>query len=173
MRVSLLTAALLLCIGPAAAESIRGKVARVHDGDTLVLETGVKVRLFGIDAPELKQMCRHGNRCVPCGQAARDSVLALTRRDPVVCETRGKSYDRVVAACRTGAADLGLALVQRGAALADPQYLPKRDPLRTRYLEAEADARRRKVGVWESTFVPPSDWRRHKARLTCERDASK
>lgn len=36
---------------------ITGKVARVSDGDSFVLEDGSKIRLFAIDAPELEQTC--------------------------------------------------------------------------------------------------------------------
>ena len=40
------------------AVAISGKVIRVSDGDTLLLQSGsqrIKVRMYGIDAPELKQ----------------------------------------------------------------------------------------------------------------------
>lgn len=38
--------------------SISGKVVSIHDGDTITIlqdKQQIKVRLFGIDAPELKQ----------------------------------------------------------------------------------------------------------------------
>ncbi len=41
------------------------RVARVIDGDTVDLESGVRVRLFGIDAPELSARC---------GPQARDTL---------------------------------------------------------------------------------------------------
>ena len=40
------------------AMAISGKVIRVSDGDTILLQSGsqrIKVRMYGIDAPELKQ----------------------------------------------------------------------------------------------------------------------
>jgi endonuclease YncB( thermonuclease family) len=50
--------ALLMLVTTAAADTISGAVARVHDGDTFTLEDGTKIRAFGIDAPELNQQCR-------------------------------------------------------------------------------------------------------------------
>ena len=43
---------------PVLLFALSGKVVSVHDGDTITIlteEKQVKVRLFGIDAPELKQ----------------------------------------------------------------------------------------------------------------------
>ncbi len=59
--------------------------ACVTDGDTLVVNGkrqrtrcvgGTRIRLFGIDAPELKQRCRHANgRDFLCGSAAAAFLL--------------------------------------------------------------------------------------------------
>ena len=40
--------------------------ARVIDGMTLEVQ-GQRLRLFGIDAPDLKQTCRWPNKVIPCG----------------------------------------------------------------------------------------------------------
>lgn len=57
---------------PATAETLSGKVVGVHDGDTLTLLVAgnrpVKVRLAGMDAPELNQ---------PYGQQAKQALSAL------------------------------------------------------------------------------------------------
>ena len=45
---------------------------RVIDGDTLAIDTGTRVRLFGIDAPERGQPCRDGG---DCGAARRRRIL--------------------------------------------------------------------------------------------------
>lgn len=52
--------------GPAAAQSGR---ATVIDGDTLEV-AGVRVRLWGIDAPESRQTCLRAEPPYPCGQRA-------------------------------------------------------------------------------------------------------
>ena len=60
---------LLAVIGmPAAADTLTGRVVGVHDDDTLTLRVDrqqVKVRLAGIDAPELAQ---------PYGQKAKQAL---------------------------------------------------------------------------------------------------
>lgn len=56
---------------PAVADTLTGRVVGVHDGDTLTLLVShqqVKVRLVGIDAPELAQ---------PYGQKAKQALSAL------------------------------------------------------------------------------------------------
>lgn len=54
----ILTLLLLFCL-PAMAETILGKCIKVSDGDTITISTGNDeeriIRLYGIDAPELKQ----------------------------------------------------------------------------------------------------------------------
>lgn len=47
---------LLFCLcTPAQAELIHSTVTSVYDGDTVTLATGDKIRLAGIDAPEIRQ----------------------------------------------------------------------------------------------------------------------
>ena len=52
-------------------------VTKVGDGDSL--QAGAeRLRLFGIDAPELKQACTDENRVkYACGQAAKDALELL------------------------------------------------------------------------------------------------
>ena len=48
----------LILLSPLLLFAFNGKVISIHDGDTITILQGkqqIKVRLFGIDAPELKQ----------------------------------------------------------------------------------------------------------------------
>ena len=119
----------------------------------------------------MKQQCLRGRACAPCGARARD-VLGGLAKGELQCESRGKSYDRVVARCNAGGVDLALAMVESGQAIVYGRYIKKRDPIRARYLDAEATARKAGIGIWGETIIPPEDWRRHKARLQCERTPS-
>jgi endonuclease YncB( thermonuclease family) len=113
-------------------------VAQVADGDTLSLPDGTRVRLFGIDAPELSQRCNG----VPCGQQSREGLRRLVGTAVVRCV--GEDYDRygrLVAICYVGHEDLGRTLVRNGFALAFRQYSE-------RYVLEEIAAREERLGVW-------------------------
>ncbi len=111
----------------------------VTDGDTLVVNGkrqrnrcvgGTRVRLFGIDAPELKQTCRHPNgRDFLCGRAAASFLLEHVRGGTVEC--RGNSvdrYGRLIAVCFVGGKDLNAMMVAEGWALAYRDYSEKYVP---------------------------------------------
>lgn len=80
-----------------AAALLHGEASRVSDGDTFTLSLETRIRLFGIDAPELNQKCKRDNACEPCGQMSRDALATVAQGD-LICERRGKSYDRTVPA---------------------------------------------------------------------------
>ncbi|MGE3335523.1 MAG: thermonuclease family protein [Rhodospirillaceae bacterium] len=151
-----------------AAELLHGEASRVSDGDTFTLSSQTRIRLFGIDAPELNQKCKRDSACEPCGQAARDALASLTKGE-LICEPRGKSYDRIVARCVVGDKDIALEMIAAGQVTVDGRYIKKRDPLRAMYLDAEAKAKKAKIGIWASEMIPPDQWRRNRARLECER----
>ena len=166
-RPAAMVLALLILTPPALADLLIGEAVRVHDGDTLTLRDGTKIRLFGIDAPELKQQCLKDRVCAPCGQQAREVLRGLAKGE-LQCERRDRSYDRVVARCSAGGVDLALAMVEAGQAIVYGRYIKKRDPIRARYLDSEASARKAHKGIWGQTVIPPEDWRRHRTRLQCE-----
>ena len=131
---------------PGAPLVVRATVVeRVVDGDTLVVGEE-RVRLHGIDAPELDQ---------PQGPAARRALIELAAGQPVDCERLDTDrYGRAVAWCRTpDGTDLGGWLVARGLALAYRRYSDE-------YVDEETAARRARRGVWAGDFVPPWEWRR-------------
>lgn len=142
--------AMVLCASPALAGDLSGRVSRVHDGDTFTL-AGQKVRIWGIDAPELKQQCGGD----PCGGIARDALQELVRSRTVVCTQVDRDrYKRVVASCRAAGRDLGEAMVRSGNALDYRRYS------KGRYRDAERAAQARRVGMWSGEFDRPWDYRR-------------
>src|SRR3546814_12770499 len=61
-----ITAAFLLLALPASAKQVSGP-ARAADGDSLDL-SGISVRHFGVEAPELEQSCKRGGAFWACGK---------------------------------------------------------------------------------------------------------
>jgi len=135
---------------------------RVADGDSIEFG-GQRIRLRGIDAPELHQECRDlSGRNWPCGRRARDELRKIIGNDPVQCERRAKDrFGRWVAVCRAGGRDLGEAMVRSGFALA---YRDGASP----YGAAQSDARSRKAGLWAGSFENPRAWRdEHPETIVC------
>src|SRR5262245_10275649 len=92
---------------------------RVVDGDSL--KSGSEdIRLVGIDAPELRQICRNAQgRDWPCGRAAKARLTELVSQGGVACTPHGQDrYGRTLAVCAAGnVPDLGEALVREGYAV--------------------------------------------------------
>jgi endonuclease YncB( thermonuclease family) len=100
-------------------------VLSITDGDTLRCRDGTRVRLAGIDAPELPGHCRQGRECVTGDAAAsRRALSQLSAGRSLTCRRVGVSYDRIVAFCRSDGVDLSCAQVSRGFAV--PRYANRR-----------------------------------------------
>jgi endonuclease YncB( thermonuclease family) len=171
--LGLLAVVMVVVATSSTASALTGKVTAIHDGDTFSIGH-TKIRVFGIDAPELHQQCRLDaiynpgpSPCVPCGEQARDKLAGLVLGKEVICIDRGKSYDRIVGECSVGKIQIGPWMLSSGQAVAYTQFLKKGD--RAAYIGAEASAKRAAEGLWSETFIPPADWRNHKMRLECER----
>lgn len=127
---------------------------RVIDGDTLVMD-GQRVRLFGIDAPEIEQPCRLGDRPWYPGPLATDVLRALADSPEFRCSIgldRDK-HERVVARCYVGDLDVGAEMVRRGWAMDWPAYS------RGRYWRQQEHAREHKLGIWQAQCAAPWEWR--------------
>lgn len=142
----------------AAAEALNGPV-RVVDGDTIIVQ-GHRVRLWGIDAPELRQLCRTWYwRPYHCGRDAAVVLARLTRGRIVECQPRGREeHRRTVATCATDAGDIGAEMVRRGWALDFFRYSAGR------YRTEQEAAYRERQGLWAGRFKPPAEWRRERRR---------
>ena len=125
----------------------------VHDGDTLTAWCGplrLKIRLLGIDAPEMGQM--------PYGEEAR-AALAKRLHGTFGADIRGTdTYGRTLAVLHDRQGDINLWLIREGFAVA---YRGKDTP--AAYLAAEKEAKRAKRGVWRSDGDQqnPRNWRRY------------
>lgn len=135
----------------AALASIVGP-ARAVDGDTLRIGA-TRIRLYGIDAPELHQLCGSGSARNPCGRAAADALGRAVEGRTVTCARMDVDrYGRTVAVCRSGGRDVGEELVSRGLAVAYRRYS-------SRYVGAEDVARAKRLGIWSDVFEPPAQFR--------------
>jgi len=147
---------LLLALGSPIALAqleVRG-YARVLDGDTLDLQ-GVRIRLFGIDAPEATQTCTLASgESWPCGSAAREALERKLGNRRISCQRRDvDTYGRVVAVCRLGSEDVNGWLAGAGWVVAYRQFSDD-------YVDEEAAARRARLNLWQGSFELPADYRR-------------
>ena len=150
---SLLVLALLCLAAPASA--LEAPV-RVVDGDSLDIG-GEKIRLFGIDAPELNQRCDRAGQSWRCGDWSRRMLADLVAGQAIRCVQEDTDrYGRVVATCHAGRVDLAEAMVRQGAATAYLRYT-------TRYQSAERAARAEGIGLWAARMVTPQAHRQQTA----------
>jgi micrococcal nuclease len=152
MRKLSLLVALSAAFSSAALADFSGRVIKVHDGDTLTLAVdrkSIRVRLDGVDAPELGQ---------PFGNSSRNALIKLCAgRDATVVD-RGKDPDGwIIGGVICGGIDANGEQVRVGMAWASGRYLPLGSPL----YELETNARLRGLGLWRDPDpLPPWEWRK-------------
>jgi endonuclease YncB( thermonuclease family) len=126
--------------------------AAVVDGDTLVV-AGERVRLQGIDAPELHQTCTAYGEEWACGRTSVEWLKEHLNGRRVECVGHARDrYGRLLAVCYVGGENLNERIVREGWALDFRKYSSD-------YLRAEAEAKRDGVGIWRGQFTPPWEWR--------------
>lgn len=142
---------------PTSSGQLISGPARIIDGDSLEV-AGIRIRLFGIDAPEMKQTCEWPNKTIQCGNMAKLAMMdMLATGGNLTCEPIEKDrYGRTVATCiAPNGYDIGQNMVYTGWALAYRRYSEK-------YVTVEDGAREARRGMWKGEFVPPWEWRRGK-----------
>jgi endonuclease YncB( thermonuclease family) len=151
LALGVLAAALGSAVPPARAE-ISGP-AEILDGDTLDIGL-VRIRLHGIDAPELGQTCTAvagGNW--DCGAAAAHRLEALVVGHDLDCTGHERdAYGRIVATCLAGGRDVAGVLVSEGLAWAFLEYS-------TDYAALEAQPRAAGLGIWQAPTQTAQDFR--------------
>ena len=168
MRVAILIVIQLLLLSQTATagRTIEGMVKAVYDGDTVLLttreESRLKVRLYGIDAPETKKPDSPGQ---PFGDIARRTLMYKIMGRPVTAEVVDiDQYKRAVAIIRYEGRDINREMVSEGMAWAYRQYL--QGSYVSEYINREQRARGRRAGLWrEANPVPPWEFRRGHERV--------
>lgn len=125
------------------------QVLNVHDGDTMTVSCQgdkIKVRLYCIDAPELGQE--------PWGKNAREHLKAATPQYVNLHVVSTDRYGRLVSEVYVGDRNLNMLQVRAGRAVVYGSYCT--DP---RYFDAEQDAKRDSIGVWNSQGLHQAPWK--------------
>lgn len=141
-----------LAILGSASSPYSAKVIGVADGDTLTVlrddRTQVRIRLWGVDAPESGQDWGDRSR-----RRLVETIIGKTVRvEPVETDR----YGRTVARIRLGDVDVGTSQVRDGMAWWYRRYAPAD----TELARAESESRKASRGLWSSSNpVAPWDWR--------------
>lgn len=150
---------LVVASSPASCQTtfpsrVEGRVVSVKDGDTLVVlynKQSITVRLYGIDAPELKQ---------DFGQQAKSKLSTLVLNKTIRVDRRGTgkdNYGRMIGEIFVGRKSVNIQLVEIGMAWWYYRYAVNDEALQ----RAEQKARDRRLGLWSKPNpVAPWEYRR-------------
>jgi micrococcal nuclease len=140
----------IYCIGSSI------KVTRVIDGDTFETETGEKVRLIGINAPEKSDIF---------GQDAKEYLKELIENKLVIIQGDGISrnqdiYQRLLRYVFLDGVDINKKMISDGYAFA---YLKYNFSKSNEYIEAQNQAKKLNKGIWadeaniltDNNLIPP------------------
>ncbi|MEM9441410.1 MAG: thermonuclease family protein [Pseudomonadota bacterium] len=125
---------------------------RVIDGDTLDIR-GERIRLFGIDTPELGQpWWDDQGKEHDAGSSAREALTSLVDGKRLSVKVlREDKYRRSLAIVKVDGRDVARSLVSQGWAFASPGS--------ARYRRTENAARRRRRGFWRGDVMMPWEFR--------------
>ncbi len=153
-----------LNINFALAEEISG-IPKIIDGDTVHIGNK-KIRLEGIDAPEIKQKCKKSflkissviginfNKNYDCGVISKKKLIQKIKNSKIRCSSSSKDrYKRYLATCFKGNINLNRWMVNQGHAVAYKKYSK-------RYVLDEQDAKENMRGIWQGSFLNPEKWRK-------------
>ena len=152
-QTAALLAAVLFVSAPcpdAHSQTLRG-MATAIDGDTIRMQDGKRIRLWGIDAPELEQWCGD----YQAGKVAKAFLEHVIDKRPVTCTVKTTDqYGRPVALCTSADGyDMGRAMVAAGHAWAFVRYSAD-------YAKDEAKAKADKLGLHRFQCLEAWEWRK-------------
>jgi len=167
MRRALFLAALFCLAWPSLAQAasapdtpaqFTARCVAITDGDTLrvLYVTGetkseIKIRLYGIDAPEKSQAF---------GTQAKQALSALAFGKDLTVYSKGRDrYGRLLAWLTVGSTPINAEMVKAGFAWHYRKYAPKE----TELAQLEADARNNRRGLWIDA-APVAPWEFRKAK---------
>ena len=140
-------------------------IPKIIDGDTVHINNK-KIRLEGIDAPEIKQQCKKPfikisaligfqfSKSYPCGVKSKKKLIDKIDNSKIKCITSSKDrYKRYLATCYKEKINLNKWMVRNGHAVAYKRY--SKD-----YVRDEEFAKENKIGLWEGSFTMPEKWRK-------------
>lgn len=132
---------------------LEGKV-HVADGHSLLVGEHA-VRLNGVEAPGLKQLCfATSGSPWRCGIASVNRLKSLAEGKKAVCRVEAPAGDGAAATCAVqGISDVSRILLQEGMVVTN-RYAPPA------YREMQSQARHYRAGLWVGTFTNPADWRK-------------
>ena len=120
-----------------------------------------KIRLSGIDAPEMKQICYDENDSpYACGHVAKKKLEYFIKGSPyskIYCYySERDKYNRILGECVLGESsslNINEYMVRWGYAIAYLRYSEK-------YLDVQEIAKSSKTGIWVGNFDMPEEWRK-------------
>ncbi len=138
---------------PTLPERIQGRVDAVYSGYLFGM-SGHYVKLYGIDAPDLKQKCRDKRGAdYDCGHESKIHLERLILGKNLDCQIAGGDYrENYIATCTVQGVDVGVGMVTTGWAVADRRASAV-------YIPYEEEAHRKRLGLWAGKFVAPWDAR--------------
>ena len=155
---------LLVLLSNSIAEEISG-IPKVVDGDTVHIDN-YKLRLEGIDAPEMRQQCKKESfkisffigltfyKDYSCGRVSKEKLITKIDTTEIKCISSSKDrYKRYIATCYKGKTNLNQWMVRNGFAIAYRRYSKT-------YVTDEELAKENKLGLWKGKFMEPEKWRK-------------
>jgi len=180
------TLIVLLCLpvlvqAKGVLRTVEGIVVKVSDGDTINVQdargTRLKIRLYGIDAPETEKSSKKTGHVSkpgqPYGEQAFRTLDGLIYHKKVTVEVMDRDrYNRLVALVWLVGKNINQEMVAEGYAWAYKQFLDT--PYASEFIRLEEEARKKRLGLWsQDNPQPPWEFRRFLNRNKQSKDTVK